>query len=163
MPSLRGIFMSKMTTSYSRSRRATSALSPSPTPSTSCPLRASSRTMSSRSLVSSSATSTRINRVIVATALASARTEAGVFETRVAALCRQSSCRQSSCGQHYPEDSSHRYPRLHLDAAPVIGHDRLGDGQAEAGSLTGRLGGEERIEDPRQHVGAHARPFVGEF
>ena len=44
----------------------------------------------------------------------------------------------------------------------MVGHDALGDGEAEAGALPRRLGGEERIEDARQHVLGDARPLVDE-
>ena len=78
----------------------------------------SSRTISSRRFLSSSATSTRI----VAAQPAAPR------------------------GRHSPLPTCD----LHLDAPAVIGHDALRDGQPEAGALARRLGGEERVEDPRQ-------------
>src|SRR5439155_894805 len=63
MPSFFGIFMSRTTTSYDVSASRSSAAAPSATPSTSSPLRASSRTMSSRRFLSSSATRTRTLRL----------------------------------------------------------------------------------------------------
>ena len=52
---------------------------------------------------------------------------------------------------------------LHLDASSVIGHDALRDGQAQAGPLPRRLGGEERIPDPRRDLLGNARSFVLEL
>ena len=62
MPSFCGIFMSSTTTSYGSSRSARARPRRRPRPSTSCPRRDSSRTISSRRFFSSSATRTRIGR-----------------------------------------------------------------------------------------------------
>ena len=51
-------------------------------------------------------------------------------------------------------------PRLEPDAPAVLLHDRVGDGQAEAGALADFLRREERVEDLRLHVVRNARAVV---
>ena len=46
---------------------------------------------------------------------------------------------------------------LDLDRAAVALDDAVDDRQAEAGALADVLGGEERVEDARQHLGAGCR------
>ena len=52
---------------------------------------------------------------------------------------------------------------LDLDPAAVVGDDAVADAQAQAGPAAERLGGEERVEDPRQHVGRDAAAVVGDL
>src|SRR5437899_13090888 len=42
----------------------------------------------------------------------------------------------------------------------MFSHDRHADAQPEAGAASGALGGEERVEDPRQHLTGDARAVV---
>ena len=49
-----------------------------------------------------------------------------------------------------------------VDPAAVLVHDRLRDGEAEAGALAGLLGGEEGLEDALQIGGIDAGPLVGD-
>src|SRR5262244_4259457 len=46
------------------------------------------------------------------------------------------------------------------DAAAVLRHDAVGDGEAEPAPIAGLLGGEEGIEDPRQMLGGNPWPIV---
>src|SRR2546422_3201716 len=66
-------------------------------------------------------------------------------------------------GHDHGEQAALARPALHLDAAAVIGHDTLGDGQAEAGALPRRLGREERIEDPPENLVRNPRALVLEL
>src|SRR5512139_416713 len=53
--------------------------------------------------------------------------------------------------------------RVHSDASAMGFDDLVGDRQAEARALADVLGGEERIEDPGQHLGGYALAVVGDF
>jgi len=63
------------------------------------------------------------------------------------------------------EDHAERAPppdlALDLDPAAQADHDPVRDREAEAGAGAERLGGEERPEQPRQHVLRHALPGCG--
>src|SRR5262245_18036587 len=52
--------------------------------------------------------------------------------------------------------------RLDLELAAVLLDDLVADGEPEPGALAHVLGGEERIEDARQHVGGNAMAVVGD-
>src|SRR5437764_3002292 len=68
-------------------------------------------------------------------------------------------------GQRKP-DLEPGVPRLGEDldvAAVAVDHDPVGDVQAQAGTLADRLGGEERLEDPRPDLLRDTRPAVADL
>src|SRR5262249_60176799 len=62
--------------------------------------------------------------------------------------------------QHHAEAAALANHGAGLDAGAVVVHEALGDGQAEPSPLPGRLGREERIEDPAEILGRNARALV---
>src|SRR6266702_5763335 len=69
------------------------------------------------------------------------------------------------CGQWQPHlETGVAGLRLHLEIPVMLVHDDPPrDVEAQAGALTDRLGGEERLEDPAGDVGWHARSGVTEL
>src|SRR5690606_21337983 len=65
-------------------------------------------------------------------------------------------------GQDHAEGGAHALLALHLDPAVVLGHDAVGDRQAQPGAAADRLAGVARVEDPRQRVGSAAAAVVGD-
>src|SRR3954471_24857021 len=65
--------------------------------------------------------------------------------------------------QHHGEARADAGARVDLDASAMRLDDAVADRKAEAGSLAGLLGGEERVEDLRQHVLRDAPPVVGDL
>src|SRR4051812_4115768 len=62
-----------------------------------------------------------------------------------------------------PEAGPGTHGALDLDVAAVFGNNPVADAEAQARTTTNRLGREERIEDPRQHVGRDATAIVGDL
>src|SRR5438094_9975671 len=58
---------------------------------------------------------------------------------------------------------AHAFPRMDLDLAAVLFDDLVDDRQTEPGPLSDGLGGEERIEDLRQHVSRDADAVVDDI
>src|SRR3990172_6193440 len=143
-PPIPGILRSRRTTSKSRARNCSSAPSPLSTLVTAQPARGSSFSMRRRVGRSSSTTSTLIPSTWAAAWRMSAApsTAPPLLAPRLPPL---------SQGEPHGHDGPLRDPLTpDLDGAPMLLDDALADGEAEARPLPHLLGGEERIEDPRE-------------
>src|SRR5690606_39421983 len=64
--------------------------------------------------------------------------------------------------EDYAEGTAHALFALDFDPAVVLGHDAVGDRQAQAGAAADGLAGVERGEDARPRVGRDAAAAVGD-
>src|SRR5579862_729786 len=75
-------------------------------------------------------------------------------------MCNADPIANHCLGQRHGEAGSLPHNAVAMDQALVLANDAVGDRQAQTSAATHRLGGEERIVNPREQIGSDARPGV---